>query len=288
MRSLIALPLLTLLACGGSLDHVSVARDMAASADMTSAEDMADAPDLATPPDMSPDAAPDLAVADMATPPADMAAQDMAPDMADPPDMEPLPPGDLLASDVRLTYYWLAREGDYAGAGAATLYDAACKPLATVSDRFSDAICIEGSGKLEDGRVLNYEETCSCGRPCPTGGTICYSALDPTAFPWGKGNRNNALIPMRSVATDRALIPSGTVLYIPEWDGVTVPTAGGVLGFVHDGCMRADDVGGAIGGAHIDVFSGEKSVRTALEQVRPTNTELTIYRAHAQRCAQLR
>ena len=52
-----------------------------------------------------------------------------------------------------------------------------------VSADFSDSVCIEGSGKLADGRVINFAQTCSCGRPCPTGGIICYSVLDSSQFP---------------------------------------------------------------------------------------------------------
>jgi len=68
------------------------------------------------------------------------------------------------------TYYFLARETDHPGAADTTLYDKGCSPIVTVSAAFSDSVCVEGSGLLADGRVINYASTCSCGRPCPTGG----------------------------------------------------------------------------------------------------------------------
>ncbi|MFU8805411.1 MAG: hypothetical protein ACNA8W_16480, partial [Bradymonadaceae bacterium] len=85
------------------------------------------------------------------------------------------------------TYYYLADETQYSGSATTTLYDSQCRAMAQVSASFSDSVCIEGSGKLRDGTIINYASTCSCGRRCPTGGTVCYSKLDANRFPWGKG-----------------------------------------------------------------------------------------------------
>jgi len=195
------------------------------------------------------------------------------------------PPGTLLG-EVWITYYYKAVEDDYPGPADTTLYDASCRAIADVSADFSDAICIEGSGRLSDGRVLNYESTCSCGRPCPTGGIICYQELDAARFPWGLGNRGNALEPLRSWATDRAFIESGTILYSPDWDGVVIPDVDGLGGYTHDGCFRADDVGGAIDGNHIDFFAGTRDMWQTLERVHPTRTNIVVY-TDPPRCAHL-
>jgi 3D (Asp-Asp-Asp) domain-containing protein len=155
-----------------------------------------------------------------------------------------------------------------------------------VPAEFSDDVCIEGSGRLEDGRVINYADTCSCGRPCPTGGIICYAVLDPVEFPWGMGSRGNALEPLRSWAVDNAFLPYGTVLYAAEWDGVAIPPVDGLGGFTHDGCFRADDVGGAIDDNHFDFFAGTSGMWRALEAIFPTGSDFTVYR-DGDRCSYL-
>ena len=185
--------------------------------------------------------------------------------------------GTFVAS-MGISYYYLAQEGEYTGSPDTILYDANCNPLVTVASKYSDAVCIEGSGKLKDGRIINYAKTCTCGRPCPTGGIICYSFLDATRFPWGKGSQNNPLQPLRSLAVDRTVIPIGTKLYLPDFDGMTIPSVDGLGGFVHDGCFSADDVGGAIKGARFDFFSGTRSMYLAINRSYPTRAMLEVYR----------
>ena len=188
-----------------------------------------------------------------------------------------LPPGTPIG-EFWNTYYYVADESNYSGADDTTLYDSNCDPLAEVPAAYSDDVCIEGSGKLETGEVVNYAENCSCGRPCPTGGTVCYAKLDKSKFPWGQGNRGNALVPLRSWAVDTAVISSGTVLYAPKWDGVQIPKVGGLGGFTHDGCFRADDVGGGIDGKHYDFFAGHEPMHQKLEQIFPTRSNFQVYR----------
>jgi 3D (Asp-Asp-Asp) domain-containing protein len=191
-----------------------------------------------------------------------------------------------LVGQMWITYYYLAKETDYPGPADTTLYDANCAPIVDVSAAFSDAVCIEGSGLLQDGRVINYASTCSCGRPCPTGGIVCYAVLDKATYPWGMGAASNPLVPLRSWAVDKSEIPLGTVLYAEEWDGVTMPGIDGLGGFVHDGCFVADDVGGAITGLHYDFFAGTKAMWLALEQIHGTKSTFTVYK-NGGRCAYL-
>ena len=184
------------------------------------------------------------------------------------------------------TYYYFAREADYSGADDTALYDDACTEIARVPSAYSDDVCVEGSGVLEDGRVINYSSSCSCGRRCPTGGIVCYVVLDPARFPWGMGSRGNALEPLRSWAVDSSFLPFGTVLYAEEWDGVAIPAIDGLGGFLHDGCFRADDVGGWITGNHYDFFAGTEGMWRALEAIHPTHSDFTVYR-DGDRCAHL-
>jgi 3D (Asp-Asp-Asp) domain-containing protein len=73
--------------------------------------------------------------------------------------------------------------------------------------------------------------------------------------PYGEGTDGFILVPYRTIAVDRAIIPIGSVIHIPAARGkqVTLPSGEKV---VHDGYFYAADVGGAIKNNHIDVFLG--------------------------------
>lgn len=59
------------------------------------------------------------------------------------------------------------------------------------------------------------------------------------------------VVAMRTVAIDRNLIPRRTILFIKETVGLPMPD-----GSKHDGMWYASDVGGAIKGERIDLFTG--------------------------------
>ncbi len=200
--------------------------------------------------------------------------------------------GKLLPQKLKITYYYLAQEKDYAaGPPNSTLTDSSCKAIATVSQKFYYALCIEGSGKLKDGRVVNYWTKCTCAPQCSKGARICYKVLDPKKYPWGMGASANGLVPMRSWAVDKAVIPLGTILYVPDWDGVLLPKVDGLGGFTHDGCFRADDVGGGINGYHYDFFAGTRAMYLALSKIAggkfKTFTTFSVYKDPG-RCAYLK
>lgn len=70
----------------------------------------------------------------------------------------------------------------------------------------------------------------------------------------GVGGRDSLGCPtvaMRTAATDRNLVPRRTILYIKETVGMPMPDGG-----VHDGYWYASDVGGAVKGHRIDLFTG--------------------------------
>jgi 3D (Asp-Asp-Asp) domain-containing protein len=52
------------------------------------------------------------------------------------------------------------------------------------------------------------------------------------------------------------LVPPGTQVYIKEYDGLQIPGIG-----MHDGWFVVNDTGGAIFGAHFDVFTGTEALR---------------------------
>jgi 3D (Asp-Asp-Asp) domain-containing protein len=72
------------------------------------------------------------------------------------------------------------------------------------------------------------------------------------------GAAQRPLAPFRSVAVDSSLVAIGTRLYIPELDGKTMPGQAPWGGFVHDGCVIADDRGGNIRGKQLDFFTARR------------------------------
>jgi 3D (Asp-Asp-Asp) domain-containing protein len=192
------------------------------------------------------------------------------------------PPEPLILGPVWNTYYYLANEADHDTPADTPLLSGDCDILADVPLAFHDDLCIEGSGILRDGRVVNYASSCTrecfaaltCGRHRKY--KICYSVLAPDRYPWGMGVQGRALEPDVSIAVDRHQIPIGTILYLPELDGVIPPGRSEP----HDGCVRADDIGGAIKGNHIDFFAGTRQRWRAWERIFPTRSWFTVILFH--------
>ena len=145
-----------------------------------------------------------------------------------------------------LRFYWMAQqdhpehEDDFT---EVPVYTQDGFFLGSYADSFYTALRMEGSGRLADGRVLNFNGRCNYGE-----GT-CFEELDQSEYPYGRGAGSRPLVPFKSVAVDPRLIPIGDTLYIPELDGLPMPD-----GQVHDGCVRADDTGGSIKQKKMDFF----------------------------------
>lgn len=184
-------------------------------------------------------------------------------------------PGPAIGS-FELTYYWVTEEAAFDGADTTTLYDDACNVLASVPQGFADALELEGTGRLTDGRMLNYWGVCGCAR------SPCYFEVDDT-HPWGHGVKNQALVPFRSVAVDHSVIAHGASLYIEPLDGVKMPGQAPWGGFVHDGCVRADDTGSAIIGKHLDLFAARKGDYLTLSRMLGVS-QVTV-RKGGERCS---
>ncbi len=182
-------------------------------------------------------------------------------------------PGMRIGS-FQLTYYWVTTEDEFTGVADTELYDPMCRSLATVPKAFSDSLRIEGTGRLADGRLLNVNGVCMCLN------SPCYRVAD-AAHPWGYGVQNRALVPFRSIAVDRSVIPIGTPLYVAELDGKRMPGDAPWGNFTHDGCVLAVDVGGGITGMHIDFFSALKTYYRVLDPLLPAN--ITVHQGGA-RC----
>ena len=131
----------------------------------------------------------------------------------------------------------------YAGGGG-------CAPIAEVSKEFAAQLALQGTGKLRDGRVVNIFGACNCRRsPC----------FKVTQAQWGTSGSGRPLQPFRTIAVDPKVVKLGSLLYVPLLEGRTMPGRPPWGGYVHDGCVVADDTGGHIAGNRIDLFVGRKA-----------------------------
>jgi 3D (Asp-Asp-Asp) domain-containing protein len=83
-------------------------------------------------------------------------------------------------------------------------------------------------------------------------------AWDMKATLYHSGRRMNAhdslgcpVAPMRTVAVDPSIVARHSIIFIKETAGLLLPDGG-----VHDGYWYASDIGGAIKGQKIDLFTG--------------------------------
>lgn len=77
----------------------------------------------------------------------------------------------------------------------------------------------------------------------------------PREGPYGYGSHPFQVVPYRTIAVDRQVIPIGSVVFIPAARGQAITLPSGYQA-VHDGFFFAADTGGAVQGNHIDVFVG--------------------------------
>jgi 3D (Asp-Asp-Asp) domain-containing protein len=149
------------------------------------------------------------------------------------------------ARAIHLTLYYLAAQPcpdtpqvplEHCGGGA----------IATVSHAFHKAVAMQGSAKLCDGRVVGVQKV----------NPLCFVVVAPE-HPWGMTASGRSATPFRSIAVDPKVFPLGRWYYVPELDGLALPAP--QEGKVHDGCVHADDVGGAVHGEMVDLFVGAKS-----------------------------
>ena len=176
-------------------------------------------------------------------------------------------------SDVyRNTYYDFPREAS--GAKDATLYDASCVPLARVTQKFHDEVCVQGSGRLTAGQTVSFaRRDCACAATCPrTGQKICFERLDPARFPHGRGATGGPIVPLQTVAVDVSVIPLGSRLFVPELVGL--PRADGSP---HDGCFVAEDRGIKVVGRHLDFFTGDPAMTRQWNAQVPSNQGVHVH-----------
>lgn len=191
-----------------------------------------------------------------------------------------VPDGRLLGL-FRNTYYDFPNEADFDGEPVA-LKDASCNTIRNVPLGFHDAVCVQGSGTLASGETVSFaKRDCPCARVCPrTDQRICFDLLARQQFPWGRGAMGKPITPLLTVAVDSNVIPLGTPLYIPEYDGVPRDEQG----TPHDGCFVAQDRGLRVKGKHVDIFTGQPAFTRVWNGRIPSNTGVHVY-VETSRCA---
>ncbi|MGC4063729.1 MAG: 3D domain-containing protein [Polyangiaceae bacterium] len=182
----------------------------------------------------------------------------------------------------RNTYYDFPAESDFSGE-TVPLHNAQCKPLGQVPKDFFEVLCVQGSGLLGSGTPVSFNRRdCECAQICTkTAQRICFDALDVAKYPWGRGAMGNAITPLLTVAVDSKVIPLGTAMYIPEYDGL--PRDVGRTSF-HDGCFIAQDRGLKVQGQHVDVFTGQRTLTQLWNGLVPSNSGVTVV-LESPRCA---
>jgi 3D (Asp-Asp-Asp) domain-containing protein len=127
-----------------------------------------------------------------------------------------------------------------------------CNVLAEVTYAYFTELVMQGSGQLKDGRIINVFGQCTCPQT-----SSCFQVAK--ASKWGLAGTGWPLSPYRTVAVDPKVVPLGSLLYIPALDGLRMPGPPPIGGFVHDGCVVADDTGGAVHGKQVDLFVGRRA-----------------------------
>lgn len=182
----------------------------------------------------------------------------------------------------RNTYYDFPSEAEFKGAMVA-LKGPACETVKEVPRGFFEALCVQGSGTLINRQTVSFaKRDCACAEVCPkTGQKICFEALDPNKFPYGRGAAGTPITPLYSVAVDSNVIPLGATVYIPELEGM--PRDAEATG-VHDGCFFAQDRGLRVQGKHVDVFTGDPAMTRLWNKLTPSNSGVTVV-LDSPRCA---
>lgn len=170
----------------------------------------------------------------------------------------------------KLTYYWIAFEKELHEPPEVPLYDKDGNVIAVVGPKFAKAVTMEGTGVLSDGRVVNLYDKCSHG-------TLgwCFFEVNKKIAPYGYGSKD-PLRPFRTLAVPKEVIPTGTVVYVPMFDGMPLPSDEGGFEF-HDGCFVVEDTGWSLKGKHIDMFALAQAHYETLNKQTEAKEEVNLF-----------
>ncbi|KAJ8653866.1 hypothetical protein O0I10_010433 [Lichtheimia ornata] len=142
--------------------------------------------------------------------------------------------------NIPMTYYWIAMPEDYKQSGKqVSIKTCDGKTLGRTSVEYADALVMEGTGILGD-KVVNLG-ACSCTN------YNCFMEVDKKEDPYGLTSYSTALRPFITAAAND--IPRGSKVYVPQLDGVMLPTKK-----KHNGCLLVDDKGWSFSSRHLDFY----------------------------------
>ena len=152
-----------------------------------------------------------------------------------------------LIGDLKPTFYWVALEKADVKKKELPLYDINGNLLIMVTKSFFAGLSMEGTGRLLDGRLINFHARVDR----PDGSKeVRWRWCDPNIAPFGYGLDDRVLKPFKSVAVDPSVIPMDSKIYIPAAIGARLPD-----GTKHNGYFDAIDIGSAIINQRIDIFT---------------------------------
>lgn len=175
--------------------------------------------------------------------------------------VEDLPPHAKKIGDLKPTFYWVALETNDGQPKSNDLLDIDGNVIAKAGGKFFAGIRMEGTGRLLDGRVINFQAR--------VGKEIRWRVC-PASAPFGYGLEDYVLKPFHSVAVDPNVVPIPSKVYIPSAKGAVLPD-----GSIHDGYFEAVDIGDAIQDQRIDIFTAMGDQSAVFEKHGLTNMTAT-------------
>ncbi|KAG1078073.1 hypothetical protein G6F42_024443 [Rhizopus arrhizus] len=147
----------------------------------------------------------------------------------------------LLQKGSDLTYYWIAHPDDYDHGGkSVTVKTCDGDSLGTVSEKYADALVMEGTGVVGN-KVINLGG-CSCSD------YKCFMEVDKKEDPYGLTSFGSPLRPFITIAAND--IKRNTKIYVPSIDGWEIPGSSKK----HNGCLLVDDRSWSFDSNHIDFY----------------------------------
>lgn len=137
----------------------------------------------------------------------------------------------------KVTYYWVVDESDYPRSRTTPLYTVDGRLLGRFCPAFVRDFKTESAARLRDGRNISYLKKADRVK-------IVDRFLGHGGF---------TLTELKSIAVDPDIIPLGSKVYIPQFEGISIN------GQQLNGVFYAHDIGSAVKGNHIDVFIGSKN-----------------------------
>lgn len=166
----------------------------------------------------------------------------------------------------KVTYFWVydsIQEPVDMTSTMVDMLDVNDQVIASIPQAVAERIAMEGSGYLpadplyvepdsKAGALLNLANDEGWPR-------ARFIEIDKVNFPWGMSGMGEALVPYWTVAVDKDVLPLGTIIYVPAYDGYVLPNGFTTVtgASVHDGLFYCGDISWSFKGKQIDVFTGD-------------------------------